>query len=100
MCRVNLQRFVSPNPGFELQLQLYERMRFTIDCTNLQYKVYRLKLAARKIRKGWFIVNPQIDKINMGINEGNCVSGGFLDIRKVYATVYHSLLLEKYVLWF
>lgn len=51
--RVKIQRkFVGPNAGFEAQLQLFERMCFTIDRNNLQYKIYRLKIAADKVKKG------------------------------------------------
>ncbi|XP_046670154.1 dual specificity protein phosphatase MPK-4-like [Homalodisca vitripennis] len=47
----SLRRFVGPNAGFEAQLQLFERMNYTIDRNNLQYKMYRLKLAAEKVKK-------------------------------------------------
>lgn len=51
--RVKSRRtFVGPNAGFEAQLQLFERMGFTIDSSNLQYRIYRLKLAAEKVKKG------------------------------------------------
>ncbi|CAH0392653.1 unnamed protein product [Bemisia tabaci] len=45
------RRFASPNKGFEAQLKLYEVMNFTIDKTNLQYRMFRLRHAAVKVRK-------------------------------------------------
>ncbi|KAL0275981.1 UNVERIFIED_CONTAM: hypothetical protein PYX00_003670 [Menopon gallinae] len=45
------RRFIGPNPGFMAQLQLFEVMDFTIDKSNLQYKMFRLYIAADRIVK-------------------------------------------------
>ncbi|XP_054273104.1 dual specificity protein phosphatase MPK-4 [Macrosteles quadrilineatus] len=45
------RRFVGPNAGFQAQLELYERMGYTLDRSNAQYRMYRLKLAADKVKK-------------------------------------------------
>ncbi|KOC65958.1 Dual specificity protein phosphatase 12 [Habropoda laboriosa] len=45
------RRFVGPNAGFLAQLKLYEAMGFGIDNTNVQFKMYRLQIAADKVRK-------------------------------------------------
>ncbi|KZC09747.1 PREDICTED: dual specificity protein phosphatase 12 [Dufourea novaeangliae] len=42
---------VEPNAGFLAQLKLYEEMSFDIDNTNVQFKMYRLQIAADKVRK-------------------------------------------------
>lgn len=47
------RRFVGPNPGFESQLRLYERMGYAIDRSNIQFRMFRLQIAAEKVRKGW-----------------------------------------------
>ncbi|XP_014227363.1 dual specificity protein phosphatase MPK-4-like [Trichogramma pretiosum] len=57
------RRFVGPNPGFIAQLQLYEEMGFTIDCTNIQFKMYRLQIAADKVRKARILPQSYIDLI-------------------------------------
>ena len=46
-----IRRFVGPNAGFQAQLKLYEEMGFEIDNTNVQFKMYRLQIAADKVRK-------------------------------------------------
>lgn len=51
--RVKSKRnLVSPNPGFVTQLKLYGNMGSKIDKSNNKYKMYRLKIAADKVRKG------------------------------------------------
>lgn len=45
------RRFVGPNAGFTAQLRLYEDMGCSIDNTNVQFKMYRLQIAADKVRK-------------------------------------------------
>lgn len=50
--RVKAKRsIVYPNQGFVYQLKLYRKMGYTIDLTNMHYKVYRLNLAADRVRK-------------------------------------------------
>ncbi|XP_050430712.1 dual specificity protein phosphatase MPK-4-like isoform X2 [Adelges cooleyi] len=41
----------SPNAGFCAQLCLYETLGWKINKDNMQYKMYRLKIAARKVKK-------------------------------------------------
>ncbi|XP_076183552.1 dual specificity protein phosphatase MPK-4 [Ptiloglossa arizonensis] len=45
------RRFVGPNAGFIAQLKLYEEMSFGIDNTSVQFKMYKLQIAADKVRK-------------------------------------------------
>lgn len=45
------RRFVGPNAGFLAQLKLYEDMGFTVDNNNIQFKMYKLQIAADKVRK-------------------------------------------------
>ncbi|KAL1138813.1 hypothetical protein AAG570_008875 [Ranatra chinensis] len=45
------RKFVSPNPGFEAQLRLYERMNFSINNMHIQFRIFRLKVAAKKVMK-------------------------------------------------
>lgn len=50
--RVKAKRcIVYPNNGFVSQLKLYSQMQYTIDPKNMHYKVYRLNLAADRVRK-------------------------------------------------
>lgn len=46
------RRFVQPNLGFASQLRLYRRMGCKIDPTYQKYKLYRLRLAGERVRKG------------------------------------------------
>ncbi|CAD6234200.1 GSCOCG00007645001-RA-CDS [Cotesia congregata] len=57
------RRFVGPNPGFIAQLKLYETMGFTIDNRNVEFKMYRLQLAADHIRKAKILSSNFIDLI-------------------------------------
>lgn len=51
--RVKSKRiFVHPNVGFMMQLRLYHKMGWKIDPNHEKYKLYRLRLAADKVRKG------------------------------------------------
>lgn len=42
-------RFICPNSGFMAQLELFEVMGFDIDKSNVQYKMFRLYIAAYRI---------------------------------------------------
>lgn len=42
----------SPNAGFVQQLRLFYKMGWKIDAQHEQFKMYRLRLAADKVRKG------------------------------------------------
>lgn len=57
------RRFVGPNPGFLAQLKLYEDMNFVVDCSNVQFKIYRLQIAADKVRKARILPQNYIDLI-------------------------------------
>ncbi|XP_012266464.2 dual specificity protein phosphatase MPK-4-like isoform X2 [Athalia rosae] len=57
------RRFVGPNPGFVAQLKLYRDMGFSIDNTNVQFKMYRLQIAADKVRKAKILPQSCIDLI-------------------------------------
>lgn len=53
MERVKSKRiFVRPNAGFTIQLRLFHKMGWKIDPTHEKFKVYRMRLAADKVRKG------------------------------------------------
>lgn len=47
---------VAPNAGFVQQLRLFCKMDWTIDSHHEQFKVYRLRLAADKVRKGIAVI--------------------------------------------
>ncbi|KAK9499142.1 hypothetical protein O3M35_003645 [Rhynocoris fuscipes] len=47
----NKRKYVAPNAGFEAQLKLYETMKFTIDEKCFQYILFRLRIAAEKVRQ-------------------------------------------------
>lgn len=57
------RRFVGPNPGFLAQLKLYEDMGCSIDNTNVQFKMYRLQIAADMVRKARILPGSCIDLI-------------------------------------
>lgn len=57
------RRFVGPNPGFLAQLKLYEHMDFSIDNTNIQFKLYRLQIAADKVRKAKILPQNYMDLV-------------------------------------
>lgn len=58
LCRVKSKNAAAlPNIGFQAQLCLYEILGWKIDKDNMQYKLFRLKIAARKVKKGmWFLI--------------------------------------------
>ncbi|XP_072401864.1 dual specificity protein phosphatase MPK-4-like [Diabrotica undecimpunctata] len=45
------RKIVFPNPGFVSQLKLYKDMGYQIDNRNMHYKIYKLSLAAFRVRK-------------------------------------------------
>ncbi|XP_043276135.1 dual specificity protein phosphatase MPK-4 [Venturia canescens] len=57
------RRFVSPNAGFMAQLKLYEDMGCSIDNTNVQFKMYRLQIAADMVRKARILPGSCVDLI-------------------------------------
>lgn len=46
------RRYVGPNPGFISQLCLYETMNWQLDKTSIQFRMYRLQVAADQVKKG------------------------------------------------
>lgn len=57
------RQFVAPNSGFQAQLRLYEDMGFYINNTNVQFKMYRLHMAADKVRKAKILPQSCTDLI-------------------------------------
>lgn len=57
------RRFVAPNPGFVAQLKLYQDMGYSIDNTNVQFRMYRLQIAADKVRKAKILPQTCIDLV-------------------------------------
>lgn len=57
------RRFVGPNPGFMAQLSLYEDMGYGVDSTNVQFKMYRLQIAADKVRKARILPQSCVDLV-------------------------------------
>lgn len=55
--------FVGPNPGFVAQLQLYMDMGWGVDSTNVQFKMYRLQIAADKVRKARILPQNCVDLV-------------------------------------
>lgn len=52
-CRIKTKRrFVQPNNGFMVQLRLFHKMGWKIDPSHEKFKLYRLRMAADKVRKG------------------------------------------------
>ncbi|XP_031626336.1 dual specificity protein phosphatase MPK-4 [Contarinia nasturtii] len=45
------RRFVQPNNGFMVQLRLFHKMGWRIDSNHEKFKLYRLRMAADKVRK-------------------------------------------------
>jgi len=52
-----------PNIGFQAQLNLYETLGWKIDKNNMQFKLFRLKIAARKVKKVKILPQDCIDVI-------------------------------------
>lgn len=45
------RKSIKPNFGFCEQLKLYENMEFTVDKSNLQYKMFKLYLISEQIKE-------------------------------------------------
>jgi len=54
---------VQPNTGFIQQLRLFHRMGFKIDARVEHYKIYRLRLAADKIKKAKILEHSFLDVV-------------------------------------
>lgn len=57
------RNIIFPNQGFVAQLKLYKEMGYTIDPTSMHYKIYRLTLAADRVRKVRILPQKFIDLI-------------------------------------
>lgn len=57
------RRFVGPNPGFVSQLRLYEVMNWQVDKTNIQFRMYRLQIAADQIKKAKILPQSCMDVV-------------------------------------
>ncbi|XP_033321782.1 dual specificity protein phosphatase MPK-4 isoform X2 [Megalopta genalis] len=54
---------IGPNRGFVAQLKLYEDMDFEIDSTSIRFKMYRLQIAADKVRKAKILPQDCMDLV-------------------------------------
>ncbi|GFG38883.1 hypothetical protein Cfor_02190 [Coptotermes formosanus] len=57
------RRFVGPNPGFISQLRLYETMNWQVDKTNIQFRMYRLQIAADQVKKAKILPQSCMDVV-------------------------------------
>lgn len=57
------RKIVSPNQGFSSQLRLYQDMNYKIDKSHMRYKIFRLNIAADKVRKVKILPQNFIDLI-------------------------------------
>lgn len=64
MYRVKAKRiFVRPNAGFMIQLRLFHKMGWKIDAFHEKFKVYRMRLAADKVRKAKILPQSCMDLV-------------------------------------
>lgn len=54
---------VYPNQGFVSQLKLYKEMSYTVDKNHMKYKIFRLNMAADKVRKVKILPQDYFDLI-------------------------------------
>ncbi|XP_069696399.1 dual specificity protein phosphatase MPK-4 [Periplaneta americana] len=57
------RRFVGPNPGFLSQLRLYEVMSWQVDKSNVQFRMYRLQIAADQVKKAKILPQSCMDVV-------------------------------------
>ncbi|XP_060517754.1 dual specificity protein phosphatase MPK-4-like [Cylas formicarius] len=57
------RRIVFPNKGFVSQLKLYKEMGYKIDKMDIRYKIFRLNIAADRVRKVKILPQPFMDLI-------------------------------------
>ncbi|XP_055302217.1 dual specificity protein phosphatase MPK-4 [Sitodiplosis mosellana] len=57
------RRFVGPNSGFTVQLRLFHKMGWRIDQSHEKFKLYRLRMAADKVRKAKILPQNFMDLI-------------------------------------
>ncbi|XP_063235066.1 dual specificity protein phosphatase MPK-4, partial [Bacillus rossius redtenbacheri] len=62
--RVKAQRqYVGPNPGFQSQLRLYHGMGWRLDRANLQFRMFRLQVAADYVKKAKILPQNCMDVV-------------------------------------
>lgn len=59
----NKRSIVYPNQGFVAQLKLYKEMNYKLDKNFVKYKVFRLNLAAEKVRRVKILPHDYIDLV-------------------------------------
>lgn len=57
------RKYVCPNPGFQHQLKLYEKMGYTINKQFPKYREFRLKIAADQVKKVKILPHGFLDLI-------------------------------------
>uniref|UniRef100_A0A0A9XAB3 Dual specificity protein phosphatase 12 n=1 Tax=Lygus hesperus TaxID=30085 RepID=A0A0A9XAB3_LYGHE len=57
------RKFACPNVGFENQLRLFEKMGFKIDKNYLHYRLFKLKVAAAKVRQVKILPTEHMDVV-------------------------------------
>ncbi|XP_021937206.1 dual specificity protein phosphatase MPK-4-like isoform X2 [Zootermopsis nevadensis] len=57
------RRYVGPNPGFVSQLCLYETMKWRMDKTNIQFRMYRLQIAADQVKQARILPQSCMDVV-------------------------------------
>ncbi|KAJ3656315.1 hypothetical protein Zmor_015400 [Zophobas morio] len=61
--KVNRKRRICPNPGFEAQLKLYEKIGYQLDTQHTSYRLFRLRTAARQINNHGLLHQDSLDLI-------------------------------------
>ncbi len=54
---------INPHDGFLAQLKLYEQMEYDLDATNVQFKMFKLRLAADRMRKAKVLFRDSLDGV-------------------------------------
>ncbi len=73
---------ICPHQGFLAQLKLFESMEFTLDTSNVQFKMFRVSLAAERMRKAKVLFRDSLDYI-LDDDPGE-VPGGSAKCSQVY----------------
>ncbi len=54
---------INPHNGFLAQLKLYEQMEYDLDPSNVQFKMFKLRLAAERMRKAKVLFRDSLDGV-------------------------------------
>ena len=54
---------INPHDGFLAQLKLYEQMEYDLDPSNVQFKMFKLRLAAERMRKAKVLFRDSLDGV-------------------------------------